>query len=78
MWNRDGSVRVNIRLRFDRQKDRGSIPDRRFSLLYSFNIVYGTYPTSFPLGFGYSFPDAKPPDLEANHSPAPNAEVKNA
>jgi len=51
---------------------------RNFSLDHRVQIGYGTHPTSNQMGTRGSFPGAKQPGREADHSSSFSDEVKNA
>jgi hypothetical protein len=48
-----------------------------FSLHHRVQTGSGAHPTSYPVGTKDSFPGVERPGREADHLPAPNAEVKN-
>jgi hypothetical protein len=62
--------------------DRGSIPGKSgagiFSLRHRVQTGFGAHAASYPMGNKGSSPEVKWPKSEADHSPASNAEVKNA
>jgi hypothetical protein len=49
-----------------------------FSLHHRVQTGSGTHPASYPMGNRGSFPGVERPWREADHSPPPSAEVKNA
>jgi hypothetical protein len=49
---------------------------QEFSLLHVVQTGSGVHPTSYTMGTGGSFPGAKRPGSEADHSPPTSAEVK--
>jgi hypothetical protein len=73
---RDISVGIATGYRLD-GRVRFPVGAGDFSLLHSLQIDSGANPTSHPMGTVVSFPEAKRPGRETEHSPLPSAEFKN-
>jgi hypothetical protein len=48
-----------------------------FSLLHSVQTRSGTHPVTYKMDIGLSFPEARRPEREYDHSPPASAEVNN-
>jgi hypothetical protein len=76
--NRYNSVGIALGCGLDDRGSRVRFPARagNLSLHHSVQNGSGAHPASYPMGTRGSFPGAKQPEREADHSPPTSSEVK--